>query len=48
MHYMVQAFFNGSTERAVAALLDLNGNGFSDDDFDRLTGLIEQAKKQGR
>ena len=47
MNYMVQAFFNGSAEQAVAALLDLKSNELSDDDLDRLSGLIDQAKKEG-
>ena len=46
MNYMMQAFFNGSAERAVAALLDLKGEELSDTDLDRLTELIDQAKKQ--
>jgi predicted transcriptional regulator len=46
MNYMVQAFFNGSAERAVAALLDLKSKELSDNDLDRLSGLIEQAKQE--
>ena len=46
MNYMVQAFFNGSAERAVAALLDLKSNELSEDDLDRLAGLINQAKQE--
>jgi len=45
MNYMVQAFFNGSAERAVAALLDLKSKELSDSDLDRLAGLIDQAKQ---
>ena len=48
MDYLVEAFFNGSAERAVAALLDLKGDEFTDDDLDRLNALIEQAKQAGR
>ena len=46
MNYMIQAFFNGSTERAVAALLDLKSKELSEDDLDRLAGLINQAKQE--
>ncbi len=46
MNYMVQAFFNGSADRVVTALLDLKGNELSDADLDRLAGLIEKAKQQ--
>ena len=48
MHYLVQAFFNGSAERAVATLLDLKSEELSDDDLDRLAGLIGDAKREGR
>ena len=44
MDYLVQAFFNGSAERAVAALLDVKGDELTEEDLDRLAGLIEQAK----
>ncbi len=47
MNYMVQAFFNGSAEKAVAALLDLQSKELTDDDLDRLAGLIHQAKQEG-
>ena len=46
MNYMVQAFFNDSAEQAVAALLDLKSKELSDDDLDRLAGLIERAKQE--
>lgn len=46
MDYMVESFFNGSAERAVAALL--KSNELSEDDLDRLSGLISQAKNQGQ
>ena len=48
MNYLVQSFFNGSAEQAVAALLDLKSSELSEQDLDRLSGLIEQAKKEGR
>lgn len=48
LDYMVQAFFNGSAERAVAALLDHKGAELSPDDLDRLAHLIDQAKDAGR
>ncbi len=46
MRYMVQAFFNGSADRVVAALLDLKSDELTDDDLDRLASLIGQAKEQ--
>ena len=44
--YMIQAFFSGSAERAVAALLDLKSDEFSENDLDRLAEMIASAKNQ--
>ena len=43
--HLVDTFFEGSTERAVAALLD---GKLSRGELDRLSSLIESAKKEGR
>src|SRR5206468_4431521 len=43
--HMVATFFEGSTERAVAALLD---GKLSRQELDRLSSLIQAAKKEGR
>ena len=48
LSHMVRTFFGGSTEAAVAALLDLPENGLSQPELDRLSQLIEEARKQGR
>ena len=45
---VVQAFFGGSAEQAVAALLDMSHSKLSEDDLDRLSGLIDRARKEGR
>ena len=45
---VVQTFFDGSAEQAVAALLDMSNTKLTDDDLDRLSGLIEKARKEGR
>lgn len=45
---LVQTFFDGSAEQAVAALLDLSASKFSQDELDRLSQLIDQARKEGR
>jgi hypothetical protein len=44
---MVSTFFEGSVERAVAALLDLSAANLSQKDLDRISNLIEEAKKEG-
>src|SRR5262245_50631643 len=43
-----QTFFDGSTKQAVAALLDLSRSNLSQEDLDRLSKLIEEARKEGR
>jgi hypothetical protein len=43
--HVVNTFFEGSAERAVAALLD---GKLSREELDRLSSLIESAKKEGR
>ncbi len=45
---LVQTFFGGSVEGAVAALLDISGSDLSDAELDRLTRLIEQTRREGR
>jgi predicted transcriptional regulator len=47
MKHLVRTFFDGSTEDAVAALLQ-NDAGMSDDELERLSRLIDSAKKEGR
>lgn len=47
MRHLVRTFFDGSTEDAVAALLQ-NDAGMSDDELGRLAKLIDGAKKEGR
>lgn len=46
--HLVDTFFDGSAEQAVATLLSVSARGLKPEDFDRLTALIEQAKKEGR
>jgi predicted transcriptional regulator len=48
LRQVVGTFFDGSTEAAVAALLDLSSSRLSGAELNRLAGLIAQAKKEGR
>ena len=48
LSHLKQTFFDGSTEDVVAALLDISEDSLSEDDYRRLTGLIEKARKEGR
>ena len=45
---MVSTFFDGSAEKAVAALLDISGSQLTDDQLAHLSRLIEQAREEGR
>lgn len=45
---MLKTFFDGSAEKAVAALLDISRTEITDDELDRLSRLIEQARQEGR
>ncbi len=45
---LVQTFFEGSTEQTVAALLDLSASKLSEAELDRLSQLIDEARKEGR
>ena len=46
--HLLQTFFDGSAESAVATLLDVSRSDLSNADLDRLNSLISQAKKEGR
>jgi predicted transcriptional regulator len=46
--HLKQTFFDGSTADVVAALLDMSEDALSEEDFARLAGLIEKARKEGR
>jgi BlaI family transcriptional regulator, penicillinase repressor len=45
---LVQTFFGGSTEEAVAAILDMSRAKMSEQELDRLSDLIEKARREGR
>ncbi len=48
LSHLMTTFFDGSTEGVVAALLDLSEDNLSEDDYRRLTELIEKARQEGR
>jgi predicted transcriptional regulator len=47
LRHMLSTFFEGSVEQAVAALLDLSAANLSEQDLERISSLIEEAKKEG-
>jgi len=46
LNRMLQTFFEGSVESAVAGLLDLNSKKMSKDDYNRLSEMINQAREK--
>jgi predicted transcriptional regulator len=48
LSHIVRTFFGGSTEAAVAALLEPANHALSERELDRLAVLIDQARGQGR
>ena len=47
LRHMVSTFFAGSVEDTVAALLDLSSANLAKSDLARISGMIEQARKEG-
>jgi predicted transcriptional regulator len=47
LRHVVQTFFDGSTEQAMAALIDANGRALTGDELRRMAELIERARKGG-
>lgn len=48
LRHVLSTFFAGSTEHAVAALLDLSRPKLTDEELDRMAKLVEQARNEGR
>ena len=48
LRQVVQTFFGGSVERTVATLLSSPEGNLSQEELERLSALIEEAKKEGR
>src|SRR5689334_13549642 len=48
LSHVVKTFFAGSVEQAVATLVESSRSKLSRDELDRLSDLIDRAKKEGR
>jgi len=48
LSHLLQTFFDNSAEQAVAALLAIKGQRLSTAELQRMSKLIEDAKKEGR
>jgi BlaI family transcriptional regulator, penicillinase repressor len=46
IQHLLDTFFKGSREKAVAALIDVVPSQFSDEELDRLARLIQKARKE--
>jgi BlaI family penicillinase repressor len=47
VRHLVETFFDGSAEKAVAALLGGEASKLSDEELERIAELIEKARKEG-
>ena len=47
LRHVVDTFFDGSTEKTVAALLGADSTRLSEDELDRIAELIAKARKDG-
>jgi predicted transcriptional regulator len=47
LRHLVDTFFDGSSEQAVAALLGGEATSLSDDDLKRIADLVSKARKDG-
>jgi predicted transcriptional regulator len=45
---VLEAFFPGAADEAVATLLDVSGRSLTEEELDRITALIERARREGR
>jgi predicted transcriptional regulator len=48
VEHLLNTFFDGSAAGAVMALLETPGTDLTKEDLDRMTALIERARKEGR
>lgn len=48
VRHLIDTFFDGSAHHAVAALIDMEDGNLTQDELDRLSAMIERAKKEGR
>jgi len=46
--HLLDTYFSGSPEQIVAALLDVSSTRLTREELDRMTAMIEKAKKEGK
>jgi hypothetical protein len=47
LKHLIETFYEGSVEQAVAALLGGEGSRLTDEQLDRIEDLIKRARKEG-
>ena len=47
LQHLIHTFFNGSTEKVVATLLDISSSDLNEEELDRLIDMINEAKREG-
>ena len=47
LKHLMQTFFDNSAEKVVSALIDVSGAQLSDEEYRRLSVLIEEARRKG-
>lgn len=47
LRHLIDTFFDGSPEKAMAALLGGEASKLTDDQLERIAGMIEKARKEG-
>jgi BlaI family penicillinase repressor len=48
VRHLLDTYFNGSPEQIVAALLDVSSTQLTRQELDRMTEMIEKAKREGK
>ena len=48
LKHLIETFYDGSTEKVVAALLGVEGSKLSKEELDRIAEMVEKARKGGR
>ena len=46
--HLLETYFDGSSEQIVAALLDVSSTALTREELDRMTAMIEKAKREGK
>ena len=48
LNHLMETFFNGSASAVVSALIDLNQEKLTSDEYDEILQLVEKSRREGR